>query len=436
MSNTIIDRRKNLKGKSIPNRRRFLERVQKNVRKSIDDLIDEHNITDIKNKTKKRTVRINRDDLKEPKFIHDPETGRDWYVLPGNKDFIEGDTIPKPPSGGGGEGGGPGASEDGEGEDDFIFDLTYEEFLDYFFEALALPDLVKKSMVKMTDSKRTRAGYTRDGSPSQLSLIRTMRQAKGRRIALTTKKKKYLEQLIEQYDALVLKLELSPDDQEIIKQLEEIETEIEKITKQLKSVRFLEEDDLRYKHWQLRQLPTTHAVMFCVLDVSASVDEYMKRVAKAFFMLVYLFLTTQYSKVDIVFIRHHTRAEEVSEKEFFYGRATGGTIVSSALELVKKIIDERYSPEYWNIYITQCSDGDNWPMDDENVEKYMDQLLPIVQYFAYVEVGSEYKDDEAVSDLWELYTRFALRTKKFQMKKAYYIDEVYPVLLELFKKEN
>jgi uncharacterized sporulation protein YeaH/YhbH (DUF444 family) len=86
----------------------------------------------------------------------------------------------------------------------------------------------------------------------------------------------------------------------------------------------------------------TQAVMFCIMDVSGSMDESRKDTAKRFFILLYLFLKRVYDKIEVVFIRHHTAAAEVDEDEFFHSRESGGTVVSSALHLLDKIIDERY----------------------------------------------------------------------------------------------
>ena len=105
---------------------------------------------------------------------------------------------------------------------------------------------------------------------------------------------------------------------------------------------FIDSFDLRYNNHVRIAQPTTQAVMFCLMDISGSMDEQKKNIAKRFFTLLYLFLTRTYEHIDVVFIRHHTVAEEVDEENFFHSRETGGTVVSSALKLMRKVIDARY----------------------------------------------------------------------------------------------
>jgi len=127
-------------------------------------------------------------------------------------------------------------------------------------------------------------------------------------------------------------------------------------------------------------VPSSKAVMFCIMDVSGSMTQSIKDIAKRFFILLYLFLERNYKQIELVFVRHHTHAKEVDEQEFFYSRETGGTIVSSALKLTADIIDARYSPADWNIYIAQASDGDNWDGDSASCADILSkQILDKVQ---------------------------------------------------------
>jgi len=151
--------------------------------------------------------------------------------------------------------------------------------------------------------------------------------------------------------------------------------------------------------------------------------------AKRFFIILYLFLTKHYEKIDLVFIRHHTQAQEVSEEDFFHARETGGTVVSSALELMHEIIKARYNPGEWNIYGAQASDGDNWHHDSGRCrELLVEKLLPACRYYAYVQVAEEEQN------LWEEYARITETNKHFAMRKAISADQIYPVFRDLFKK--
>jgi uncharacterized sporulation protein YeaH/YhbH (DUF444 family) len=177
--------------------------------------------------------------------------------------------------------------------------------------------------------------------------------------------------------------------------------------------------------------PTTSAVMFCIMDVSASMGQHEKDIAKRFFTLLYIFLTRQYENVELVFIRHHTAAKEVDEEEFFNSRESGGTVVAPSLKLMNKIISERYSNGQWNIYGCQASDGDVWSDSDaeECVQIMRTETLPTVQYMAYLEISDRSKN----SSLWKAYHKLANETL-FSVRKIYEVNEIWPVFRGLFRK--
>jgi uncharacterized sporulation protein YeaH/YhbH (DUF444 family) len=178
-------------------------------------------------------------------------------------------------------------------------------------------------------------------------------------------------------------------------------------------------------------VPTTKAVMFCVMDVSGSMDEQRKELSKRFFILLYLFLTRHYDKIELVFIRHHTQAQEVTEEEFFHATETGGTVVSSALVLLDEIIRARYPTNEWNLYVAQASDGDNWHHDSSRCRELLsDKILPLVRYFAYVQVA------QTEQNLWDEYLQLSETHKQFAMRKVLDASQIYPVFRELFKKEG
>jgi len=178
-------------------------------------------------------------------------------------------------------------------------------------------------------------------------------------------------------------------------------------------------------------VPTSKAVMFCLMDVSGSMDEARKDLAKRFFILLYLFLTRHYEKIDIVFIRHHTQAQEVDEQNFFHSTETGGTVVSSALVLMEEIARARYPTSEWNIYGAQASDGDNWHHDSGRCRELLaNNILPLCRYFAYVQVAEEEQN------LWDEYSALAADAKAFAIRKVTEASQIYPVFRELFKKEG
>ncbi|MCB1662902.1 MAG: YeaH/YhbH family protein, partial [Pseudomonadales bacterium] len=332
MAFLIIDRRLNGKHKSAVNRQRFLRRYRKHIKEAVSDAIKKRSITDIE---RGEEISIPKRDVSEPTFHHG-RGGRQTRIFPGNKEFVTGDRIKRPK--GGGSGGGSGeASDSGEGEDEFVFELTQAEFLDFMFEDLELPNLIKKQL-KDTDSyKLVKGGYTRQGIPARLNVLQSLRSAHARRIALGGSTKKQIRDLETELKALEEKNDA--DGQERIR---EIKLTLDRLHRRLNQIPFLDDFDLKYNNVIEQPTPTTSAVMFCLMDVSGSMTQDIKDMAKRFFILLYLFLKRNYQKIEVVFIRHHTSASEVDEDEFFYSRETGGTIVSSALKMMNEIIAERY----------------------------------------------------------------------------------------------
>src|SRR5580700_9143798 len=312
----IVDRRPNPKGKSLSNRQRFLTRARVEVKSAVQEALRKRKVADIGHGEK---VAIPTRGISEPIFHHNRRTD---HVVPGNKEYVRGDEIPRPTGGEGG--GGREGSPDGSGEDAFEFTLSKEEFLDMFFEDLELPDLVKKSLKDTTAVDLQRAGYTVTGNPSNLSIPRTLRNSMGRRIALRRPKPAELEALRDQAEEARAR-----GDEE---KAERLFKEFERLERRSKIIPYIDPIEVRYRRFERVPRPNTEAVMFCLMDVSGSMTEAMKDLAKRFFMLLHVFLTRRYRHVDVVFIRHTSTAEEVDEETFFYSRETGGTVVSTALE--------------------------------------------------------------------------------------------------------
>jgi uncharacterized sporulation protein YeaH/YhbH (DUF444 family) len=420
MTVRIIDRRLDSKHKSSVNRARFIERFKGQIRKAVTDAVNKRHVHDIGNGEK---IGIPGKDIEEPQFGHGQGGVRET-VRPGNDRFSTGDRVDRPKGGGAGGGGGQ-ASQDGEGLDEFLFTLTKDEFLDLFFDELALPDLVKQHLAQTEQYRRVRAGYTQSGVPANINLARTMRGAAGRRIAVGGPYAAQLRRLLAELSEIENKL--ADDDPEI----QRLRREIAVLRARMDKVPFVDSFDLRYNNRVKHPKPSTQAVMFCLLDVSGSMDEGRKNIAKRFFMLLYMFLNRNYERIDVVFIRHHTAASEVDEDEFFTSRETGGTIVSSALELMYKIIAARYPSSQWNIYGAQASDGDNWDNDSPRCRELLSEsLLPLTQYFAYIEIT-----EGEPQNLWYEYSKLeALHPKDFAMRRIATVADIYPVFRDLFKQ--
>ncbi|EGQ8139246.1 YeaH/YhbH family protein [Vibrio cholerae] len=419
----FIDRRLNGKNKSTVNRQRFLRRYKEQIKESVADAVNRRSIT---NTESGEDVSIPTRDIKEPMF-HQGKGGVRERVHPGNDQFIRGDKIDRPKGGQGSGGSGEGeASADGEGSDDFVFQISKDEYLDILFEDLALPNLKKNQVNKITEWKTHRAGFQTSGVPSNISVVRSLQQSLARRTAMTAGKRRLMSELEEELERIQ-----RSEPPQIMEEMH-IKQEIEELRNKIDSVPFIDTFDLRFKNYEKRPIPSSQAVMFCLMDVSGSMDQATKDIAKRFYVLLYLFLTRTYENVEVVFIRHHTQAKEVNEHDFFYSQETGGTIVSSALKLMHEIIEARYPLGEWNIYGAQASDGDNWADDSPRCKELLsNKLLPYCQYYAYIEITRR-----SHQTLWHEYEKLQASFDNFAMKNIRSVEDIFPVFRELFQKEN
>ena len=417
----IVDRRYDSKNKSSVNRSRFIRRFKGQIGRAVKEAIDRRSIADI---DKGEKIGIPAGDISEPHFGHG-RGGIRQDVLPGNDRFHSGDEMERPAGGAGGAGGGK-ASPDGSHEDNFAFSLSREEFLNIFFDDLALPNLVKTQLARVDEYKRVRAGYTSTGVPTNISIVRSMRGAAGRRIAVGSPSRKAIRAMEEELQ----QLEACGEGDGL--RARELRREIARLTRRLENIPFIDTFDLRFNNRIRIPQPSTRAVMFCLMDVSGSMDEDKKQAAKRFFMLLYLFLTRTYKHIEVVFIRHHTQAQEVDEDNFFHSRESGGTVVSSALELMHQIIVERFQSSAWNIYGAQASDGENWDADSPRCRELLnDSILPYVQYYAYIEITAT-----EPQNLWREFERVRQANgARFAMQRIEGLADIYPVFRELFRKQ-
>ncbi len=424
----LIDRRLNPSGKSLANRQRFLRRTRALVKQAVRASSKDRSIQDF---DQGGEVSIPLDGLREPHLHRESDGGLREGLLPGNKSYQRGDRIPKQGSGGGKGGGGSG-NADAQGEDDFRFVLSQDEYLDLFFEDLELPDLAKKTLAKTESFSLHRAGYSTSGSPANLSLSRTMRNSLSRRIALRRPKSEEVLQLEAEIASL--------GDDGDADRLSELKAGLDLLVTRGKRIPFIDPIDIRYRRFQPVPRPVTQAVMFCLMDTSASMTEHMKDVAKRFFALLYIFLKRRYKHVEIVFIRHTHEAQEVDEDTFFHSAETGGTVVSSALEELIRVARARYPVAEWNIYAAQASDGDNSSRDAEKTAALLKEgVLPLCQYFAYLEVGSEQDAPMGFvarpTDLWRTYQAVLDGGAELAMRKVKHRSDIYPVFRELFERK-
>ncbi|WP_313193342.1 YeaH/YhbH family protein [Shinella zoogloeoides] len=428
----FIDRRLNPKDRSLGNRQRFLKRVHDELKRSIRDQIKTDRIADV---DAAHGVPVPRRGADEPTFRNSPASGQRDYVLPGNETFSPGDRLGKPDGGGGAGGRGAGR---GESDDEFLFVLSREEVLDLFFEDLELPDMVKLNLKETVTYKSHRVGFTTSGTPSNINVGRTMRNSFGRRIALRRPSEKEFLTLAAEMAAL--EGEANPTQQQR-RRLALAREEMERLERRRKRIAYVDPVDVRFNRFERQPMPNASAVMFCLMDVSASMGEREKDLAKRFFVLLHLFLKRRYERIDIVFIRHTDEAREVDEETFFFSRQSGGTIVSTALEEMQRIILDRYPSNLWNIYAAQASDGDNAAGDSERCAQLLrDELMKLCQYYAYVEIIDERESEifgstDNGTSLWRAYRTVDGAAPHFQMTRIARPADIYPVFRKLFARQ-
>lgn len=214
-------------------------------------------------------------------------------------------------------------------------------------------------------------------------------------------------------------------------------------------------EDLRYKHIEVKTKNESNAVVICIMDVSGSMGENEKYIARAFFFLLYQFVKRRYSgQVEVVFVRFHTAAKEVDEDTFFHSGESGGTNISSGIKEAIRIISARYHPSLWNIYTVTVSDGDNSPNDDEEAVKMSVELARMATLFGYVEVatnetaaaiyqtmfnwGNPYGGVNANETFYDKVTKALKATDKDNYAVGKISDKkgVWPVLKHLLEKDK
>lgn len=429
----FIDRRLNPKDRSLGNRQRFLKRVHEELKRTIRDQIKSDKIIDV---DAAHGVPIPKRGAAEPSFQHSRTSGERHHVLPGNETFSPGDRLKKPETGAGGGRAGPGR---GENTDDFVFALSREEVLDLFFEDLELPDMVKLSLRETVSYKSHRVGFSTVGTPSNINVGRTMRNSFGRRMALRRPSEKEFQALADEIAALEREEQPSPQQRHRLSHLLE---ELEVIERRRRRIAYVDPVDVRFNRFERQPLPNASAVMFCLMDVSASMGEREKDLAKRFFVLLHLFLKRRYERIDIVFIRHTDEAREVDEETFFFSKQSGGTVVSTALEEMLRVIEDRYPSNLWNIYAAQASDGDNANGDSERcAELLRESLMRLCQYYAYVEIIDERESEifgstDNGTSLWRAYRTVDSAVPNFQMTRVARPADIYPVFRKLFARHQ
>lgn len=428
----FIDRRKAGKEKSAPNRQKLIKRIRGYVKTSSPTNIGSSGVSS-NSKAANNPVKVAASALEEPWFAYG--NGGDFIqVLPGNTDYDRGDVLEGPEDGDGQGGGGQGD----DGEDDFIVNVASDEFLDMFFEDCELPNLENEKVTEKLDNKSQHAGFSTNGAPAQLNIIRSYKQSLGRRWALMAPHKEELEELQNKLDSIYCRIaEVGDDDESLHVKAEEIENRIAELQTKIRQLDGFDKVDLRFRKNEQKPLHTVDAVLIMIMDISGSMDQNKKLIARRWFALLYAFIKRRYGSADLIFIAHTEEAMEMNEADFFSTRVNGGTMVSPAIKLANKIVKERFDSTQTNIYVSHASDGDNWYSDNPDVVKEMigeGRFAEKLQYFSYVEVGKNYGGQ---TNLWETYEKAQAKigTRRMSMSIIDAADDCYSVFQKVFKKK-
>lgn len=422
----IIDKRSNSHDKNMSNRQRFIEKHKDQIREQVRDAVNKRSIKDTSGD--KINISGNTD---EPTFDWDRDTGEYEFIYSGNPGYITGDIYEKNK---GGKGSGRKAGR-GDSQDDFSFFLTEEEYLNILFGDLELPDMIKESDKSIVTTEKMRTGYRTTGPSSLLDLKRTYKNSLGRRLATLKPVTNQIKELEDELEQALLKEDKNEEDALLTEVLIlELESKLESLRRKKSVIPFIDTLDLKYKRYSDIIKPTTQAVCFFVLDVSGSMGQKEKEIAKRFFLLTYLFLKRSYENIDIVFIKHTDKAWECDEDEFFHARDSGGTLFSPVVDLINKIINERYPLDLWNIYVAEASDGDNDSDDNITTKDILDVLIPKCQYYIYIETTvyngnwapSSRKMWESMDDKFENFCQVVISKE----------EEVLPVFRQIFMKKK
>ena len=368
--------------RSAGDRLRHRQKVREAIRENVADIIAEESII---GKDRDRIIKVPIRGVKEYRFIYGenvPGVGQ------GGDDVQPGQVIAR-------ERGKDGNQQSGDqpGVDYYETDVTLDELVEIMFEDLELPHMDRKHLREIEiEHQNRRRGYRKKGVRVHLDKRRTARSRLKRRKATHRREEESLESRFPFHN-----------------------------------------DDLIYTHRVVETRRESNAVVFCIMDTSGSMDTMKKYLARSFFFLLYQFLITKYQRVETVFIAHHTEAKEVTEEEFFQKGESGGTFISSGYLRVLEIIQQRYHPSLWNIYVFHCSDGDNFEADNAAALQAAGQIAEIANLFGYGEVkplGSGYYGNSMIQFFSQL-EKDNFQTVRIQRK-----EDIWPSFKNFLSKDR
>ena len=372
--------------RSATDRRRHKEKIEKAIKEVIHDIVAEESII---GQDGKKKIKIPVRGIKEYQFVYGRGQGSKGVGAAPGSDIKKGQVIKKGQKSQG-KGGKPDKPGNEAGEEFYEVEVTLDELAKYLFDDLNLPDLEKKTNTTVVAEKIKRKGYRSKGIRTRLSKKETLKN-KIRRQKRAQKNGTFDAESGERFP--------------------------------------FHEDDLKYKHIEVTKKPITNAVIYFIMDTSGSMTKDKKFLARSFMFLLYQFIRYKYSSVETVFISHSTTAQEVSEDDFFKKGSSGGTYISSGLKMALDITETRFNPASWNIYTFHCSDGENWPEDNEKSIELMDQLAKISQLAGYVQIKAENIWGDEMSKIFEPVEN---TNSNFKVLKIFDKEDVWPEFSKLF----
>ena len=352
---SVFRKHKSIVDRAASDRSRHKKKIEKAIKESIKDVIADESIIG-QDGTKK--IRIPVKGIKEYRFVYGNNEKNKSVGSGGDHSVKRGQKIGQKRAEKG-QGQGTGKASDQKGDEYYDVEVSLEELAEYLFNDLQLPDLEKKQFKFVSQETIKRKGYRFKGIRPRLSKKETLKR-KIRRQKMAEKNGTYDPESGERFP--------------------------------------FHQNDMKYHHIKPKVKENSSAVIFFLMDVSGSMSQDRKYLARSFFFLLYQFLNHKYDKVDVVFISHSTHASRVSEDDFFKVGTYGGTIISSALNLELDIIDKEYHPNTWNIYSFYCGDGENWSSDNEKCLDLFQKIKDVSQLTGYAEINEHYSnfaDDDA-----------------------------------------
>jgi uncharacterized protein len=374
--------------RSAADRSRHKAKIKEAIREGVYDIVSDESII---GQDGKKKIKIPVRGIKEYRFVYGNNPDNKKVGSAQGQPVHRGQTISRKKGQLKKPGGKPGNEK---GEEFYDIEITLEELSAYLFDSLDLPDLDKKRMKIIVGEKLKRSGYRKKGIRPRLS------------------KKETIKNKIKRKKSALRSQTYSEDEDE----------------------RFpFHESDLKYKFHKKTPKENNSAVIFFIMDTSGSMTKNKKFMARSFFFLLYHFLNYKYSSVEVVFISHDIDAREVNEDDFFKKGSSGGTIISSALELCHEVIKSRYHPDSWNIYTFHCTDGDNWPTDNEKSYAISETLKQLCQLYCYIEIIPEDQQSSwsiGTSTISKTYA--PLESAKFKIVNIFSRQDIWPAFKRIF----